>query len=58
MGRLKPQPVRGPSRDRTLPGKQRIQMRRYLKWLEKYGEQGITSEPDFQDHFNGPDQSS
>lgn len=39
-GTVKRQPKRGPSRDRTLPGKQRIQMRRYLNWLDKYGEQG------------------
>lgn len=35
---VKRQPKRGPSRDRTLPGKQRIQMRRYLKYLDKLDE--------------------
>lgn len=42
--RTKGIPKRGPSRDRTLPGKQRIQMRRYLKWLEKAEEQNLCPE--------------
>lgn len=32
---------RGPSRDRTLPGKRRIRMRRFMKWHEEHGEKGL-----------------
>lgn len=41
MGRPKGSPFRGASRDRTLPGKARRHTRRFIKWHEKNGEQGL-----------------